>query len=182
MKWRTSNKKYYRRRRARGLERGDPPAPRGFRRDDARSERARRRPRQPDRARGIPLRHRAVATRITRGSSSSFSPRAGTKTARLRRLLPVDPSITFRWDDGTPSAFERPAKVSRRMRAARTRLRARRSSRFCATPGRKYRIAFEKLVGRNVDNPVRWLGALTSREMRRTSVLALARQRTAPLL
>ena len=86
------------------------------------------------------------------------------------KLLAVDPSVGFRWEDGT--RFTLSSDV-RKFLAECERLEPGsrpRSLDFMRDAEAKYRIAFEKLVTRNVDSPFRWLGALRATELRRTSV------------
>ncbi|HEV2799004.1 MAG TPA: phytoene desaturase family protein [Pyrinomonadaceae bacterium] len=86
------------------------------------------------------------------------------------KLLAVDPSINFRWDDGTRFTLSSDA---RKFLAECERLEPGSRPRaldFMRDAEAKYRIAFEKMVVRNVDSPVRWLGALTLAELRRTSI------------
>jgi phytoene desaturase len=82
------------------------------------------------------------------------------------RLLPVDPSITFRWEDGT--RFTLSSDVQKFL-AECERLEpgcAPSVFGFLRDAGEKFRVAFDKLVSRNVDNPARWLSALTPRELK----------------
>ncbi len=86
------------------------------------------------------------------------------------RLLPVDPSITFRWNDGTSFTLSSDA---RKFLAECERLEpgcAPSVFEFLRDAGEKYRIAFDKLVSRNVDSPARWLAALTPSELKRTGL------------
>lgn len=86
------------------------------------------------------------------------------------RLLPVDPSITFRWADGTHFTL---SSDVRHFVAECERLEpgsAPEVFAFLRDAGEKYRIAFDKLVSRNADNPLRWLAALTPRELSRTGL------------
>jgi phytoene desaturase len=86
------------------------------------------------------------------------------------RLLPVDPSITFRWTDGTRFTL---SSDMQKFLAECERLEpgcAPSVFGFLRDAGAKYRVAFDKLVNRNVDNPARWLAALTPSELRRMSL------------
>jgi phytoene desaturase len=86
------------------------------------------------------------------------------------RLLPVDPSITFRWEDGT--RFTLSSDVQKFL-AECERLEPGCGPAvfgFLKDAGAKFRVAFDKLVTRNVDNPAKWLGALSLSELRRTSL------------
>ncbi|MGH9903820.1 MAG: phytoene desaturase family protein, partial [Pyrinomonadaceae bacterium] len=80
------------------------------------------------------------------------------------RLLPVDPSITFRWADGTSFTLSSDAQ---KFLTECERLEpgcAPSVFEFLRDAGGKFRVAFDKLVSRNVDNPARWLAALTPSE------------------
>lgn len=95
---------------------------------------------------------------------------AGRRLQDYVRLLPVDPSVTFRWADGESLALSGDAgkflrECERLDPASAPNLFA-----FLRDAEIKYRIAFEKLVSRNVDNPLKWLGALTPAELLRTGV------------
>ncbi|HZH89747.1 MAG TPA: phytoene desaturase family protein [Pyrinomonadaceae bacterium] len=86
------------------------------------------------------------------------------------RLLPVDPSVSFRWQDGTRFTLSSDLRkfleeCERLEPGSRPRALA-----FMRDAEAKYRIAFEKMVNRNVDNPLKWLGALGASELRRTSI------------
>ncbi len=86
------------------------------------------------------------------------------------QLLPVDPSLTFRWPDGTSLALS--SDLQKFLRECE-RLEPGSSPSvfaFLRDAERKYRIAFDKLIRRNVDNPARWLGALTPAELWRTGI------------
>jgi phytoene desaturase len=86
------------------------------------------------------------------------------------RLLPVDPSITFRWEDGTRFTLSSDAQ---KFFAECERLEpgcAPSVFEFLRDAGAKYRVAFDKLMSRNVDNPAKWLGALSLSELKRTGL------------
>ncbi len=86
------------------------------------------------------------------------------------RLIPVDPSINFSWADGTRFTL---SSDLRHFLSECERLEAGSSSSalgFLRDAEAKFRIAFDKLVSSNVDNPVRWLGALGPMELRRTAI------------
>jgi phytoene desaturase len=86
------------------------------------------------------------------------------------RLLPVEPSITFRWDDGARFTLSGDA---RRFIAECERLEPGSSPAalgFLRDAEAKFRLSFDKLISRNEDNPARWLGALSPSELRRTAV------------
>lgn len=95
---------------------------------------------------------------------------AGRNFHEYVRLLPVDPSITFRWEDGTRFRLSSDA---RRFLAECERLEPASSPAalaFLQDADAKFRVAFDKLISRNEDNPARWLGALTLSELRRTAI------------
>jgi phytoene desaturase len=86
------------------------------------------------------------------------------------KLLPVDPSIRFQWQDGTRFTLSSDlrkflAECERLEPGSRPGVFA-----FMRDAEAKYRIAFEKMVNRNEDNPLKWFGALRPSELRRTSV------------
>jgi len=86
------------------------------------------------------------------------------------RLLPVDPSITFRWEDGARFQLSSDA---RRFLNECERLEPGSSPAalaFLRDADAKFRVAFDKLICRNEDSPARWLGALTLGELRRTAI------------
>ncbi len=85
-------------------------------------------------------------------------------------LLKVDPSITFRWRDGTHLTLSSDREALIREFARFEPNAARAVTRFFADAREKYRIAFEKLACRNEDNPVKWLGVLSPAELWRTSI------------
>ncbi len=96
---------------------------------------------------------------------------AGRKLRDYVQLLPVDPSIVFRWEDGTRLALSSDLRTflsecERHEPGCSASVFA-----FMRDADAKYRVAFDKLVCRNVDSPVRWLGALNIAELRRTAVL-----------
>lgn len=85
-------------------------------------------------------------------------------------LLPVDPSIRFRWPDGTNlelsgNLHRLRTEFERVERGVSPRLFA-----WLADAEFKYDFAFRKLVCNPVRNPLRWFGALTPREMAATAV------------
>jgi phytoene desaturase len=95
---------------------------------------------------------------------------AGRRFGDYVRLLPVDPSITFRWEDGTRFTLSSDAQ---KFLAECERLEpgcAPSVFDFLRDAGAKYRTAFDKLVSRNVDNPSKWLGALSLSELKRTGM------------
>ena len=95
---------------------------------------------------------------------------AGREMSDYVRLLPVDPSLTFRWADGTRFTLSSDA---RRFLSECERLEpgsAPAALDFLRDAEAKFRLAFDKLVSRNVDNPARWLGALSLAEVRRAAL------------
>ncbi|MEO6723805.1 MAG: phytoene desaturase family protein [Blastocatellia bacterium] len=92
---------------------------------------------------------------------------AGRELRDYVTLLPVDPSVSFQWPDGV--RFTLSSDVQRLLEECE---RIEPGSRpatlaFLHDAGIKYRIAFEKLISRNIDNPVKWLGALSLGEIAR---------------
>jgi phytoene desaturase len=84
--------------------------------------------------------------------------------------IPVDPSVTFQWRDGT--VFNLSSNLQNLMReceriepGSRPNLLA-----FLHDASIKYRMSFEKLVNRNEDNPLKWFSALTADEVSRLSI------------
>lgn len=95
---------------------------------------------------------------------------ANRKLSDYVTLLPVDPSIKFQWEDGTH--FTLSSDLQKFLRECE-RLEPESSPSvlaFMRNAAAKYRTAFGKMVVRNVDNPLRWLGALSLSEMRGTSI------------
>ncbi|HEX8557539.1 MAG TPA: phytoene desaturase family protein [Pyrinomonadaceae bacterium] len=95
---------------------------------------------------------------------------AGRRLRDYVRLLPVDPSITFRWEDGTRFTL---SSDLQKFLAECERLEpgcAPSVFGFMRDAGDKFRVAFDKLVSRNVDNPAKWLSALTPRELAGTAL------------
>jgi phytoene desaturase len=95
---------------------------------------------------------------------------AGRKLRDYVELLPVDPSVVFRWEDGTRLAL---SSDLQHFLGECERLEPGCSSSvfaFMRDADAKYRVAFDKLVSRNVDSPLRWLGALKASELRRTAI------------
>jgi phytoene desaturase len=96
--------------------------------------------------------------------------RAGRKLSEYVELVAVDPSITFRWADGENLEL---SSDLRKFLSECERLEpgcAPRVFAFLRESETKYRIAFEKLINRNIDNPAKWLGALSLKELWQTSV------------
>jgi len=95
---------------------------------------------------------------------------AGRRMADYLTLLPVDPSIRFLWPDG--AALSLSARLPR-LRAEMERFDPEAGAglmRFLADAEFKFGFAFRKLVRSNVSNPLRWLGALSPRELARSAV------------
>ncbi|HEY0173442.1 MAG TPA: phytoene desaturase family protein [Pyrinomonadaceae bacterium] len=95
---------------------------------------------------------------------------AGRRFQDYVRLLPVDPSITFRW--AGDQHFTLSSDV-RKFLAECERLEPGCSPSvfdFLRDAGSKFGVAFDKLVSRNVDNPARWLAALTPAELAGTGL------------
>ncbi|HVG17448.1 MAG TPA: phytoene desaturase family protein [Blastocatellia bacterium] len=95
---------------------------------------------------------------------------AGREMRDYVQLLPVDPSISFRWPDGErldlSSDLQKLLEEFERLEPG-VRPRA---VRFLRDAANKYRISFDKLVTRNEDNFVKWLGVLRFRELAQTAV------------
>ncbi len=95
---------------------------------------------------------------------------AGRELRDYVTLLPVDPSVQFRWPDGTQLKLSSDMKA---LHAECTRLEPGSGPAllaFLRDSGQKYRLSFEKLVSRNEDNPVKWLGRLSLQELWSTGV------------
>ena len=86
------------------------------------------------------------------------------------KLIAVDPSVRFQWTDGTHFTLSSNLQTllgecERVEPGSRPNVLA-----FMADAGVKYRLSFDKLVTRNEDNPVKWIGALKLSEMARLGV------------
>ena len=95
---------------------------------------------------------------------------AGRELRDYVTLLPVDPSVQFRWPDGTHLKLSSDLKT---LLAECARLEPDSGPAmmaFLEDAGKKYRLAFDKMVSRNEDNPLKWLGRLSLRELRSTGV------------
>ncbi|MCW5969620.1 MAG: phytoene desaturase [Blastocatellales bacterium] len=95
---------------------------------------------------------------------------AGRKLEDYVTLLPVDPSITFQWTDGerftlSSNVQKLLAECERLEPGSRPAVFA-----FLRDAAIKYRVSFDKLVSRNEDNVLRWLGALSPGEIARLSL------------
>ena len=90
---------------------------------------------------------------------------AGRKLADYVELLPVDPTIQFRWADRT--AFKLSSNT-KHLLAECERIEPGSSVatlRYLRDAGRKYDVSFAKLVTRNEDNLLKWIAKLTPGEM-----------------
>jgi phytoene desaturase len=95
---------------------------------------------------------------------------AGRNLKDYVELLPVDPTVQFRWRDQT--AFHLSSDV-KRLLAECERLEpgcGPAVMEFLRDAGAKYEVSFAKLVTRNEDNPVKWIGKLSPSEMWQTGV------------
>lgn len=95
---------------------------------------------------------------------------AGRELKDYLTLLPVDPSIGFQWPDGARFTLSSNLQVlleecERVEPGSRPGMLG-----FLRDASIKYRISFDKLIPRNEDNPVKWLGSLSLSEMARLSV------------
>ncbi len=90
---------------------------------------------------------------------------AGRKLADYVTLLPVDPTVQFRWPDKTVFTLSSDMK---RLLAECERIEPSSSPatlRYLRDAGEKYTVSFDKLVSRNEDNPLRWISKLSAGEM-----------------
>ncbi len=85
-------------------------------------------------------------------------------------LLPVDPSVSFRWRDGSQLQLSSNRGFLNQEFARFEPDAASRIDRFFADASEKYRLTFEKLACSNETNPLHWFRALSCSEMRRTGV------------
>ncbi len=95
---------------------------------------------------------------------------AGRELKDCVTLLPVDPSLRFEWPDGAHFTL---SSDLQKLLAECERVEPGSSPgvmAFLRDAAIKYRIAFDKLVSRNEDSPIRWIGALSIGEMMRLSV------------
>jgi phytoene desaturase len=95
---------------------------------------------------------------------------AGKELSDYVTLLPVDPTVQFQWRDQTH--FHLSSNV-KHLLAECERLEpgsGPATMAFLRDAGSKYDVSFAKLVTRNEDNPVKWIGKLTPREMLGTGV------------
>jgi phytoene desaturase len=95
---------------------------------------------------------------------------AGRRLQDYVTLLPVDPSVSFQWMDGTRFTLSSDlqkllAECERLEPGSRPQVLA-----FLRDAEIKYRASFDKLVTRNEDNPLKWFGALNWSELTRLSI------------
>jgi len=90
---------------------------------------------------------------------------AGRKLSDYVTLLPVDPTVQFRWPDKTiftlSSDMKRLLAECERIEPGSTPA----TLHYLRDAGAKYDVSFEKLVTRNEDNPLRWIAKLSPGEM-----------------
>ena len=95
---------------------------------------------------------------------------AGRELKDYVTLLPVDPSVSFRWPDGTrfmlSSNLQKLLDECERVEpGSRPSVIA-----FLRDAAVKYRLSFDKLIPRNEDNPIKWIGALKLSEIAKLSL------------
>lgn len=95
---------------------------------------------------------------------------AGRNFHEYVKLIAVDPSVSFAWPDGTQFRLSSNlqnllGECDRIEPGSRPNVLA-----FLEDAAIKYRLSFDKLVTRNEDNPIKWIGALTPAEMARLAV------------
>ncbi len=95
---------------------------------------------------------------------------AGARLEDYVELLPVEPGVAFQWPDGTRFALSSDLAALAASLEPVERDVAPGLMRFLSDAGAKYDLAFAKLVGRNVDNPLVWFASLRLRELKRLSV------------
>lgn len=95
---------------------------------------------------------------------------AGRNLSDYVALLPVDPSVKFQWDDG--SSFQLSSNFSRLLEECERLEPGSRVSliSYFADAAKKYEVSFKKLINRNEDNPIKWLGRLKVGEAARLGV------------
>ncbi|MGC8794880.1 MAG: phytoene desaturase family protein, partial [Bryobacteraceae bacterium] len=95
---------------------------------------------------------------------------AGRRLSDYVELVQIEPSLTYRWPDGEQLVLstQRDRLIEELARFERGAARA--LERFFADAQQKYRIALEKLIPGNRDNPLRYFGALSPRELSRTAL------------
>ncbi|MGQ9634522.1 MAG: phytoene desaturase family protein [Bryobacteraceae bacterium] len=95
---------------------------------------------------------------------------AGRELNSYVNLRRIDPSITYRWPDGTSLTL---SSDTERLRSEFERVEpgaARGLARFMEDNGEKFRLTFEKLVARNEDSPLQYFTTLTLKEALRTAL------------
>jgi phytoene desaturase len=95
---------------------------------------------------------------------------AGKKLSDYVTLLPVDPTVQFQWRDQTHFHLSSDVK---KLLSECERLEpgsGANTMAFLRDAGAKYEVSFSKLVTRNEDNPVKWIGKLSPSEMWQTGV------------
>jgi phytoene desaturase len=90
---------------------------------------------------------------------------AGRRFADYVELIPVDPSVEFRWPDGTTFSLSSDLKNLRRECERLQPGCGPRLTAWLRDAAFKFDTSFGKLVTRNEDNPVRWLARLNPREL-----------------
>lgn len=95
---------------------------------------------------------------------------AGRRLRDYVTLVPVDPSLTFRWPDGTRFTLSSDARLLLRECERLDPGSAPSVFAFLRDAEAKYRIVFEKLVTRDAGSALGWFGALSAGELRRTAV------------
>jgi phytoene desaturase len=96
---------------------------------------------------------------------------AGRRLEDYISLLPIDPSITFLWRDSErftlSSRFDDLLREVDRLEPGSGPALVR----FMHDASEQYRVAFDRLVTSNAENPLRWLGSLRLRELAKLSLL-----------
>jgi phytoene desaturase len=96
---------------------------------------------------------------------------AGRRLEDYISLLPIDPSITFLWRDSErfslSSRFDDLLREVNRLEPGSGPALVR----FLRNASEQYRVAFDRLVTNNAENPLRWLGSLRMTELARLSLL-----------
>ena len=95
---------------------------------------------------------------------------AGRKLSDYVKLLPVDPTVQFHWPDGQnftlSSEFQRLLAEFERLEPGSSAA----AIAYLRDAGAKYDVSFRKLVTRNEDRPLQWIGKLSARELWNTGV------------
>ncbi len=81
------------------------------------------------------------------------------------QLIPVDPSLSFRWPDGT--SFTLSSRLDQLLAQTENIEPGSRPAvlDFMRDASARYDLAFAKLIQENCDHPLRWFGSLTLREI-----------------